>query len=113
MTAELLTGLQLPLLELHGYRHDTLAVSQLHYCGHHQRWGAISAQRVVGTTGRSAIDHQFRPENGLFFSRSARPYEGLPCVFVNARIRETEPLVYAFLESFAKDNALKLVPWEP
>ena len=51
----------------------------------------------------------------MVYSPHAQPglNEGSPCVFVNARIRETEPLAYAFLESFGRDNELKLVPWKP
>ncbi len=74
--------------------------------------------------GKGRLGHKHRPINlfstinfdrRMVYSPHAQPglYEGLPCVFVNARIRETEPLAYAFLESFAQDNELKLVPWEP
>ncbi len=38
---------------------------------------------------------------------------GFKCVFVNARIRDIEPMAYAFLVNFAKDNHLKVEPWEP
>jgi len=32
-------------------------------------------------------------------------------VFVDAGIHEIEPMAYAFLINFAKDNQLKVVPW--
>ena len=67
------------------------------------------SERLAGALSTINFDRR------MVYSPHAQPglYEGLPCVFVNVRIRETEPLAYAFLGSFAKDNALKLVPWEP
>ena len=41
------------------------------------------------------------------------PMEGYKCVFVNARIRDIEPMAYTFLVNFAKDNHLKVAPWDP
>lgn len=38
-------------------------------------------------------------------------HEGHKCVFVDAGIHEIEPMAYAFLVNFAKDNQLKVVPW--
>ncbi len=67
------------------------------------------AERLAGTLSTINVDRR------MIYSRHAQTswYERSPCVFVNARIRETEPSVYAFLENFARDNALKRVPWEP
>ena len=67
------------------------------------------AERLAGALSTINVDRR------MIYSRHAQPslYERSPCVFVSARIRETEPSVYAFLLSFARDNALKRVPWEP
>ena len=35
------------------------------------------------------------------------------CVFVNVRIHDIESKAYHFLQSFARDNGLKVLPWEP
>ncbi len=35
------------------------------------------------------------------------------CVFVDARIRDIEPLAYNFLVHFARDNNLKVGDWNP
>ena len=67
------------------------------------------SERLAGTLATMT------PDRRMVYSPHVQPgqYEGLPCVFVNAGIRDREPLAYAFLENFARDNALKVVVWEP
>jgi len=40
-------------------------------------------------------------------------HEGHKCVFVDAGIYDIEPMAYAFLVNFARDNQLKVTPWAP
>jgi hypothetical protein len=40
-------------------------------------------------------------------------HEGYKCVFVDAGIYDIEPMAYAFLVNFARDNQLKVIPWVP
>jgi hypothetical protein len=39
-------------------------------------------------------------------------HQEICCVRVDARLNDVAPLAYAFMESFARDNDLKVVPWE-
>lgn len=57
----------------------------------------------------------FGAERRMAYSPYVQPGNqgGFKCVFVNARIRDIEPMAYAFLVNFAKDNHLKVEPWEP
>ena len=41
----------------------------------------------------------------------AGTYDAYKCVYVDARIRDIEPMAYAFLVNFAKDNQLTVAPW--
>ena len=67
------------------------------------------AERLAGAL--STVNHDRR----MVYSPHVQPgqREGFSCVRVNAAIRDNEPLAYAFLENFARDNSLKVVPWEP
>lgn len=55
----------------------------------------------------------FGAERRMAYSPYVQPgsHDGEKCVFVNARIRDIEPMAYAFLVNFAKDNQLKVMPW--
>jgi hypothetical protein len=57
----------------------------------------------------------FGAERRMSYSPYAQPgnHSGEKCVFVDARIRDIEPMAYAFLVTFAKDNKLKVEPWAP
>lgn len=57
----------------------------------------------------------FGSERRMSYSPYAQPgnQDGEKCVFVDARIRDIEPMAYAFLVNFAKDNQLKVKPWTP
>ena len=57
----------------------------------------------------------FGAERRMAYSPYVQPgSEGsAKCVFVNARIRDIEPMAYTFLVNFAKDNDLQVKPWEP
>jgi hypothetical protein len=57
----------------------------------------------------------FGAERRMSYSPYVQPgtEEGAKCVYVNARIRDIEPMAYTFLVNFAKDNGLKVAPWEP
>ncbi len=37
---------------------------------------------------------------------------GDKCVFVDGRIHDVEPMAYTFLVNFARDNDLKVEPWQ-
>lgn len=37
--------------------------------------------------------------------------QGDKCVFVDGRIHDVEPMAYTFLVNFARDNDLKVEPW--
>ena len=65
------------------------------------------AERLAGTM--SVI----RPDRRMIYSPHVQPgsHDGHPCVFVDARIHGVEPLAYAFLENFARDNELQVLPW--
>lgn len=55
----------------------------------------------------------FGSERRVAYSPYAQPgtHESAKCVFVDARIRDIEPMAYTFLVNFAKDNHLKIAPW--
>jgi hypothetical protein len=38
--------------------------------------------------------------------------DGEKCVFVDGRIHDIEPMAYAFLVSFARDNELRVKAWD-
>jgi len=56
----------------------------------------------------------FGAERRMAYSPYVQPgsWESDKCVFVNARVRDIEPMAYAFLVNFAKDNQLKVAAWE-
>lgn len=55
----------------------------------------------------------FGSERRMAYSPYAQPgtHDTAKCVFVDARIRDIEPMAYTFLVNFAKDNQLKVAPW--
>lgn len=57
----------------------------------------------------------FGAKSRMTYSPFVQPgnQNGAKCVFVDARIRDLEPLAYGFLVHFAKDNDLKVEPWTP
>lgn len=67
------------------------------------------AERLCG------IMSVFGAERRMAYSPYVQPgtHEGEKCVFVDARIRDIEPMAYAFLVNFAKDNNLKVASWAP
>ncbi|HMX17603.1 MAG TPA: DUF3579 domain-containing protein [Rhodocyclaceae bacterium] len=63
----------------------------------------------------SGVMSAFGAERRLGYSPYVQPgnTEGEKCVFVNARIRDIEPMAYTFLVHFARDNELKVLAWSP
>jgi hypothetical protein len=57
----------------------------------------------------------FGAKSRMAYSPYVQPgdQDGAKCVFVDARIRDIEPMAYSFLGNFAKDNNLKISPWDP
>lgn len=57
----------------------------------------------------------FGAERRMAYSPHVQPgtRDGAKCVFVNARIRDIEPMAYSFLVHFARDNELTVAPWDP
>lgn len=57
----------------------------------------------------------FGAERRMSYSPYVQPgtLEREKCVFVDARIRDIEPMAYTFLVNFAKDNKLKVGSWSP
>ena len=55
----------------------------------------------------------FGSERRMTYSPYAQPgtHDTAKCVFVDARIRDIEPMAYTFLVNFAKDNQLTVAPW--
>lgn len=55
----------------------------------------------------------FGSERRMTYSPYAQPgtHRSSKCVFVDARIRDIEPMAYTFLVNFAKDNQLAVAPW--
>lgn len=55
----------------------------------------------------------FGTERRVAYSPHVQPgtHEGHKCVFVNTGIYDVEPMAYAFLVNFARDNQLKVIPW--
>lgn len=62
------------------------------------------AERLCG------VMSAFGAERRMAYSPHVQPgtHDGYKCVFVNADLYETEPMAYAFLVNFAKDNQLKV-----
>ena len=67
------------------------------------------AERLCG------IMSAFGGEGRIGYSPYAQPgnSDGEKCVYVDVRIYDLEPKAYHFMLNFAKDNDLKMVPWEP
>jgi len=67
------------------------------------------AERLCG------VMSAFGAERRMSYSPYVQPgnQEGEKCVYVDARIRDIEPMAYMFLVNFAKDNQLKVQPWTP
>ena len=67
------------------------------------------AERLCG------IMSSFGGEGRIGYSPYAQPgnVDGEKCVFADVRIYDIEPKAYYFLQSFARDNDLKVLPWEP
>ncbi len=67
------------------------------------------AERLCG------IMSAFGSERRMTYSPYVQPgsLEGKKCVFVDVRIHDIESKAYHFLQNFAKDNELKVLPWEP
>lgn len=67
------------------------------------------AERLCG------IMSAFGSERRMAYSPYVQPgiIDGEKCVYVDVRIHDIESKAYHFLESFARDNELKLLPWEP
>lgn len=61
---------------------------------------------VYGATRRLGYSPYVQPGNHA-------ESDGAKCVFVDARIRDIEPMAYSFLLNFARDNSLKMLPWQP
>lgn len=66
------------------------------------------AERLCG------VMSAFGSERRMTYSPFVQPgnLNGEKCVFVDARIHDVEPMAYAFLTKFARDNALRIDPWE-
>lgn len=67
------------------------------------------SERLAGTMA------SMTPDRRMIYSPHVQPgiHDGANCVFVNAAIRDQEPLAYAFLENFARDNELLVLTWDP
>jgi hypothetical protein len=67
------------------------------------------AERLCG------IMSAFGSERRMAYSPYVQPgsIEGEKCVFVDVRIHDIESKAYHFLQNFARDNDLKVQPWEP
>ncbi len=67
------------------------------------------AERLCG------IMSAFGSERRMAYSPFVQPgaMEGENCVFVDVRIHDIESKAYHFLQNFARDNDLKVLPWEP
>lgn len=66
------------------------------------------AERLCG------VMSPFGAKSRMAYSPYCQPgtHEGAKCVFVDARIRNIEPMAYTFLAHFARDNNLRLLPWQ-
>lgn len=67
------------------------------------------AERLCG------IMSAFGSERRMAYSPYVQPgtMDGEKCVFVDVRIHDIESKAYHFMQSFAADNNLKVLPWEP
>lgn len=67
------------------------------------------AERLCG------IMSAFGSERRMAYSPYVQPgtMDGEKCVFVDVRIHDIESKAYHFMQSFAVDNDLKVLPWEP
>ena len=63
----------------------------------------------------SSVMSAFGSERRMVYSPYVQPgtHEGAKCVFVDARIRDVEPMAYHFLLNFARDNDLRTEAWSP
>jgi len=66
------------------------------------------AERLCG------VMSAFGSERRMTYSPYVQPGNrgGEKCVFVNGRIHDVEPMAYTFLVNFARDNDLKVEPWQ-
>lgn len=62
-----------------------------------------------------SIMSAFGSERRMTYSPFVQPgvVEGEICVNVDVRIHDIESKAYHFLQNFARDNDLKVLPWEP
>ena len=67
------------------------------------------AERLCGTMSC------FGAKTRMSYSPYCQPgnHDGTKAVFVDARIRDIEPMAYSFLVNFARDNGLVIAPWPP
>ena len=56
----------------------------------------------------------FGAERRMAYSPYVQPGTrgGTKCVYVDARIRDIEPMAYSFMVNFARDNDLQVSPWD-
>jgi hypothetical protein len=61
----------------------------------------------------SSVMSAFGSQRRMAYSPYVQPgtHDGEKCVYVDARIRDIEPLAYTFLVNFARDNGLTTHPW--
>ncbi|GAB1393808.1 DUF3579 domain-containing protein [Rhodocyclaceae bacterium] len=66
------------------------------------------AERLCG------VMSAFGSERRMTYSPYVQPGDrhGDKCVFVDGRIHDVEPMAYTFLVNFARDNDLKVEPWQ-
>lgn len=66
------------------------------------------AERLCG------VMSAFGSERRMTYSPYVQPgdRQGDKCVFVDGRIHDVEPMAYTFLVNFARDNDLKVEPWQ-
>lgn len=67
------------------------------------------AERLCG------IMSAFGGDGRIGYSPYAQPgnLDGEKCVYVDVRIHDIETKAYHFMQNFARDNDLKVLPWEP
>lgn len=65
------------------------------------------AERLCG------VMSAFGTERRMTYSPYVQPgsLKGEKCVYVDGRIHDVEPMAYAFLVNFARDNNLQVEPW--
>ena len=89
-------------------RHESFIIIGVTEDGHKFRpsdW----AERLCGTMSI------FGAERRMAYSPYVQPgdRDGHKCVYVDIRIHDIESKAYHFLENFARDNKLKVLPWTP